>query len=345
MPIVNGISAELGPALKPSIIREFVDSGRDIILALNEEASSQIRELAVLLGVKLAPSEEVVIDHFNPSNVLDNGDHTVVLTSSLMTSLKSVFSTSTKGPVAYRGIGFSIPQESHTAMAALVGSSTAYSGSKKAPVSVKQPLAGHSVVLVGLIQARNNARAAVLGSTDMCSDDFVASHPENLKVCSDITKWTFHLKGVLKSSDIRHKIVSGSTPGAQNPTAYRINDQVEVALDLEECEEKGCTPLTHTNDMQIEFVMLDPYIRKTLQSVGNGTFSATVKIPDVYGVYKWIVDYRRPGWSWVHKVETVSVRPFRHHEYDRFITQAYPYYASAAMMMVGFWVLGLAFFK
>jgi oligosaccharyltransferase complex subunit beta len=39
----------------------------------------------------------------------------------------------------------------------------------------------------------------------------------------------------------------------------------------------------------------------------------------------------------------VSIRPFHHDEYERFILQAYPYYTSALSMMAGFLVFGVAF--
>lgn len=89
--------------------------------------------------------------------------------------------------------------------------------------------------------------------------------------------------------------------------------------------------------------MLDPHIRTTLTHNGKGKFSTRVKVPDNYGVFKWVLDYRRPGYTWVSLVETVSVRPFRHDEYERFIVQAYPYYASVMSMMAGFFVLGVFF--
>lgn len=89
--------------------------------------------------------------------------------------------------------------------------------------------------------------------------------------------------------------------------------------------------------------MLHPYLRVNLGHNGNGTFSAAVKVPDVYGVFKWVVDYQRPGYSWVSLQHTVSVRPFRHDEYERFIPQAYPYYASVASMMAGFFAMSFFF--
>ena len=41
--------------------------------------------------------------------------------------------------------------------------------------------------------------------------------------------------------------------------------------------------------------------------------------------------------------ETVPVRPFRHDEYERFIPQAYPYYASVIALMAGFLLTALFF--
>lgn len=39
----------------------------------------------------------------------------------------------------------------------------------------------------------------------------------------------------------------------------------------------------------------------------------------------------------------VSIRPFTHNEYERFLVAAYPYYASALSVMVGFLVFCAAF--
>jgi oligosaccharyltransferase complex subunit beta len=39
----------------------------------------------------------------------------------------------------------------------------------------------------------------------------------------------------------------------------------------------------------------------------------------------------------------VSIRPFHHDEYERFIFSAYPYYTSTFSMMAGFFIFGLFF--
>lgn len=66
-------------------------------------------------------------------------------------------------------------------------------------------------------------------------------------------------------------------------------------------------------------------------------------MPDVYGVFKYVVKYTRPGYSRIERSITVPVRPFRHNEYERFIPAAYPYYASAFSMMAGFFVFSFYF--
>lgn len=57
------------------------------------------------------------------------------------------------------------------AFLALWGSRTAYAG-KPGAVATEASLAGRELGLAALVQARNNARAAVLGSLDMLSDAF-----------------------------------------------------------------------------------------------------------------------------------------------------------------------------
>lgn len=49
--------------------------------------------------------------------------------------------------------------------------------------------------------------------------------------------------------------------------------------------------------------------------------------------------FARPrSWSFVHSSQTVSVVPFRHDEYPRFIVGAYPFYSGAASTIVAFLV-------
>ena len=99
-----------------------------------------------------------------------------------------------------------------------------------------------------------------------------------------------------------------------------------------------------SDDMQMEFVMLDPYVRKTMVAEpSTGKYVANFIAPDSYGIFKFRVLYRRLGYSVLHAETQVSIRPFKHNEYERFIPSAYPYYASAMSAMVGFFVFSVFF--
>ena len=69
---------------------------------------------------------------------------------------------------------------------------------------------------------------------------------------------------------------------------------------------------------------------------------AEVTAPDVYGVFKFVVDYRCLGFTSIHVEEQVPLRPYRHDEYERFIVAAYPYYASIFSTMGAFFIFGFA---
>ena len=97
------------------------------------------------------------------------------------------------------------------------------------------------------------------------------------------------------------------------------------------------------DDVQLEFRMLDPYVRTFLKPLGDGTFTVDFKVPDVYGVFKFHIDYRRDGYSHIVVEQEAGVRPFRHNEFERFIVSANPYYLSAGLMMSGFVLFSVVF--
>jgi oligosaccharyltransferase complex subunit beta len=97
-------------------------------------------------------------------------------------------------------------------------------------------------------------------------------------------------------------------------------------------------------DVQLEFVMLDPYVRKFLVSDPSvpGRYTLQFRTPDVYGVFKLRLMYKRKGYNLLHKEEVTPVRNFKHNDYERFIWCAAPYYASCGVSVVG--VLLFCFF-
>ena len=75
----------------------------------------------------------------------------------------------------------------------------------------------------------------------------------------------------------------------------------------------------------------------------QGTFSAHFKAPDVYGVFKFVIEHKCLGYSSIEQSVQIPVRPFRHDEFERFLSPAYPYYAGAFSVMAAFFLLGLTF--
>lgn len=47
----------------------------------------------------------------------------------------------------------------------------------------------------------------------------------------------------------------------------------------------------------MEFVMLDAYERITLEPGAKGLYKKTFTVPDTYGIFKFRVHYRRPGYT------------------------------------------------
>jgi len=154
-------------------------------------------------------------------------------------------------------------------------------------------------------------------------------------------KWVFQERGRLRASKLTHHAVGSSII---NPRSYRIKDEIEFSLLIEEYDgsKQAWVPFT-SNDVQLEFTMIDPYIRLNLAHNGAGIYSVKFTLPDVYGVFKFVINYHRLGYTNLELSEQVSVHPFRHNDYERFIVAAYPYYASAFSMMAGFFLFGIVY--
>jgi oligosaccharyltransferase complex subunit beta len=162
----------------------------------------------------------------------------------------------------------------------------------------------------------------------------------NEEFVTDLVQWALQGRGKVRTGNFNHSLAAKGSPA--NPASYRIKDNIQVAVNIEEFDGKNWVPL-QAKDVQLEAVMIDPYIRTTLQSDNKGKFSAQFMLPDVYGVFKFVLRFDRLGYGRVELIEKVIVEPFRHDQFERFIPAAFPYYASAFAMMAGFFVFGLYF--
>jgi len=214
---------------------------------------------------------------------------------------------------------------------------------------------GADSLLLTALQTRNNARVIFSGSIDLFSNKYfassvsvpgsaVAARSGNEELSGELMSWLFGGRGRLRASAFQHRL-SGGAGGPLNPAAYRVNDAIEVSVQLEELD--AATDRWRAfvaKDVQIELVMIDPYIRRTLSSDrDSGRFHTAFKLPDVYGVFKLVLRYEKAGYSNLLVQQQVSVHPFRHDQFERFIDVAYPYYASAFSCMAAFVLFSFIF--
>lgn len=295
-------------------------------------------------------------------------DHTLIVSKNIINNsaiLGSELTTASASAIVYQGIGHSIDGENVLAYKVMYGNPTTYSSVPSSELDSKSTDSkGANTLLVTAIQGRTNSRLIFTGSTAMFTNEFYHKNAvSNEQFCYELSKWVFAERSVLRFRDITHSKTDLTPPDVilhekerpdlpitlypdpeltRNSLVYRIKDTIIFSMIVEESVNGEWKPYK-CNDMQMEFVMLDPYVRKTMSSEANGLHHVTFMAPDSYGIFKFRVLYRRPGYSVLHSETQVSIRPFKHNEYERFIFSAYPYYTSAFSAMIAFFVFSVFF--
>lgn len=334
---------EFGGTVNVKEIISFIDNGGNVLITAGTRVGDALRDLAAENGFEFDEDKTAVIDHLNYDTVLDEGDHTTIVAdpSHLLSSPIIVGKALQGNPILFRGTALIADKSNQLRLELLSAATTAYSFNPYNKVEEYPGVVGRSTLLIGAMQARNNARVVLAGSLAMFSDAFINANvnkygstakPQksgNLELVTELSKWVFMEKGVLRVKSVSHHKVGERNP----PREYTIMDNVEYSIEIEEMIDGKWGPF-RGNDVQLEFVRIDPFVRTTLKNT-NGKLRTQFKLPDVYGVYKFMVDYRRVGYTHLLDVQQVSVRPLQHTQYERFIYSAYPYYVSAFSMMIG----------
>ena len=344
---------EFGGSIDVAAITKFIDNGGNVLIAASSNVGTPIRELGSDCGIEIDEEKTYVIDHHN-FDTTDDGSHTTILTddSSTMVNSNVMFPSSVEAPMLFKGVGMTADSDNPLVLEILSGSSTSYSYYTDEKIS-EYPLAvGKNTLLIGGQQARNNARIVFCGSLDFFSDHFFMSGVQNaaktdskyyirsgnMKLATDIALWTFKRSGVIRVVEVIHHLVGESLP----PAAYTVEQEVVYKIKIEEYANGVWGPFK-AKDVQLEFFRIDPFTRSYLTPSAKGVFSIQFKLPDVYGVFKFKVDYDRIGYTHLFSSTQVSVRPKQHTQYERFISSAYPYYASAFSMMIGICIFSFVF--
>ncbi|CAF3578571.1 unnamed protein product [Adineta steineri] len=338
---------EFGGRLDAEVLTEFVDAGGNVLIAASNVIGDAIREFAGECGIEFADDKSAVIDHLN-YDINDNGQHTLITASpdNLLASELITGQCKKAGlPFLFRGIGMTSDQDNPLLFDVLTGSSSSYTANPNEQALTDYPATvGKRTLLISALQARNNARVGFVGSLDFFSNDFfqnsvqtnndkksIKSGNEDLALA--LTDWVFKQRGVLRSRNIRHYMKEDKS----TPSFYTIKNDIIFTVQFDEFVHGKWMPFNGT-DVQLEFVRIDPFVRTTMKNKG-GQLEANFRVPDTYGIYKFVIDYNRVGYTNLFSSTQVSVHPLRHTEYERFITSAYPYYISSFSMMVGAFLL------
>ncbi|KAI9501288.1 Dolichyl-diphosphooligosaccharide--protein glycosyltransferase subunit WBP1 [Coemansia spiralis] len=331
--LLSPTTKKFGAALTVNDFIRFVDDGGNLIVAVSSELSDFHRKLSAQFGVEFEKRGMLAIDHINNLKEGNASDHTVIA-SNRFTDIPAVLSPqfvkADADPVYFKGIGHKYDAKSPFLIPLLAGKRTTYSRLESGKSNTAQDdssLSGSSLGLVSVFQARGNARVAISGSTDIFSNALIKKGGSgNHRFVDDILQWTLQEKA---------------------PEHYRINNEIVYEIDLSEYHNNAWHPYS-ANDVQFEAIMLDPYIRATLNRTQSADTKSTaayrgnIKLPDRYGTFTFRVNYKRTGLSNIDIKDTVGIWPLRHDEYPRFLSAAYPYYAGSFAMVVGFLALCMA---
>uniref|UniRef100_A0A5B7BEA9 Dolichyl-diphosphooligosaccharide--protein glycosyltransferase 48 kDa subunit n=1 Tax=Davidia involucrata TaxID=16924 RepID=A0A5B7BEA9_DAVIN len=340
-----------GGSIDVSTVLDFVDSGHDLIIAADTSASDLIRAISTECGVDFDEDPAaMVIDHTSYAVSDTEGDRTLIASDDFIQSDVILGNRKIEAPVLFRGIGHSINPANSLVLKILSASPSAYSANPKSKLSNPPSLTGSAISLVSIVQARNNARILISGSLSMFSNRFSRSGVQkagsstkhaksgNEQFLTELSKWVFHERGHLKAANVRHHKVGE----ADEPAMYRINDDLEYFVEIHEWSGTSWEPYV-ANDVQVQFYMMSPYVLKTLSTDQKGLYFTAFKVPDVYGVFQFKVEYQRLGYTSLSLSKQIPVRPFRHNEYERFITEAFPYYGASFSMMAGFFIFTVVY--
>lgn len=347
--------SQLGGSVDVRKIMDFVASGRSLIVAASHQVGDVARELAAECGIDFDDEGTFVIDHVHYDASDAQGEHTLIVADDFLSGAEVIFGGKAKpAPVLFRGVSHALVSADPDGLLleVLSASSTAYSHNPHLAVGELPLTVGKNSRLVTALQARNSARLVFTGSLEMFSNAFFsmqarsvaapasqgAKQSGNAELLNALTAWAFLERGVLRWTNARHHKAGESAPSA----VYRVLDDVSFSIVLEQWTGTEWKPFL-ADDVQLEFQMLDPYVRLTMKHDAAGRYSVDFKVPDVYGIFQFKVTYRRKGFTALAYAEQVTVRPFRHNEFERFIVQAYPYYASSFAMMGLFFVFSLVF--
>lgn len=320
--IVPGKTKGLGHNLAAKQLVDFFnDGGNFVAVTTGDFSPAGLRDAAAQFGLTLGSKGTVFTDYFSGDGLIHIDESSFADSIFDFTEPLKV-NNSGAGLLAHEG-KFTIP------FVRAPANSFAYNrllddGDDSGLITPF--VAGSRGVLAAGSQGRNGARFAWLGSTDLLKSSYG----------DEILQWAFQERGVLRIRDVQHRDV---TTG-EEALLYRVNDELEYCASVDEwsAESSSWVPHTGATDIQLEFKMLDPYYRLNLVETTPGRYCVQFRAPDQYGMFTFLVDYLRPGKTFLHAANVVTLRPNANDEWARSwtITNSWVYLSGLTTIVFGF---------
>lgn len=323
-------------------LASLLSSNVNILFALSPN-QTPLTSLASEFSLILPPPHTPLISHFPKRK----GPHTIVEVSAPASNV--ILSKNAK-PILFSGIPHSFspnpllfpilnaPPESFASDSeGDAGADTVVEAAEKGGEGL---WAGSAMSLVSGFQTKTGGRALWAGGVQMFSNEFFTKEEYgNKQFAKDVTSWVFQETNVLRIDEATHRH-AGANETDVLPELYTVNDVVEYSARISEWDPHAgkWRPSSSLQDLQLDFTMLDPHVRTALPSspTSPGVYSTSFRAPDRHGVFKFVLDYRRRGYTFLYNALTVPVVPPRHDGYPRFLSAAWPYYTGAISTSAGF---------
>jgi len=268
---------DFGGSINVETISTFIDGGGSVLVAASSDIGDPLRELGSECGIEFDEEKTAVIDHHN-YDISDLGQHTLIVADpENLLKAPTIVGRSSLNPILFRGVGMVADPDNPLVLDILTGSSTSYSFFPDKPITQYPHAVGKNTLLIAGLQARNNARVIFSGSLDFFSDAFFNSAVQkavpgsqrysqtgNYELALALSRWVFKEEGVLRVGPVSHHRAGETAP----PNAYTVTDLVEYSIVIEQLSNGRWVPFDG-DDIQLEFVRIDPFVRTFLKKKGK----------------------------------------------------------------------------
>lgn len=333
----------------------FVDTGHNIFVILDNNITEPYHQLAYEYDIII--NNNNVVDTFNTvKSQYTNQDNIITVKP----NNNNIIQIDDNIPLVYSGITHSQPYTINQQFIPILSVNSSSSIISDG-INDNDLLLNTEQYIVSGIQTESNGRITFVSNSNLLSNYYYSlnsftttnhqhyPHNNNYLFSQQLISWSFGHSNILRGSNLQHKQLDFETsliPYKRNVitdfVSYRINDWIDISVQIDEKKNNYYVPYI-SNDVQLQLIMYDPYYRVFMNHTHSGIYNAKIKLPHIFGVYKIVIDYHKQGYNHLFMNETISVRPYRHDEYERFIFVASPYYITVLSLGLAFFVFTVVF--